>query len=722
MANKFAKDFSEGANHDFGSFTPKNAPKKDMSGAKESKDSTDKSSGTNNINGNNANNAGGMGGGQKPTDTASQTALNQAPGTNAVSADISAQKIGNLPPVQDMKRGIKADLKATATGEDPEQLEEEERRKGQSSTNVVTNALKKQAANNAGVEGGKVSIGKAINNASGGSIGSKFTGGLSALKSLGANAIGGLKGFFTTTMAGATKMGAIVGGALHVGTTAGTVIFLSTAVAAAAIPTVGGIGYAINEMTQRTDGCQPEEFDKQKHKGVEGALEWARAVANDDSFTYGAGDTAHHGGCYFCGTNWGPRKKMKGPGYEKTYCCNPFTISAYAHGAQDPDILKLCQRGGNAHLCWGTSKEEWEKYHFMDLGKPPLSELQDGDIGFWNGHQWLVGSVEEGTIIDASGGGWDANSISEKDSLESYYNRATGFMRYIGNGTGGGVGTDTSGVATSTSSDSKKDKDKDKKDKKDKKDEPIVGEGAFDEPDFETFDTSPLFASSDYNDEVARMTADDGCGDEMDGAEESGAYIGKGMKKVKASNGEEYIVLDADWNQVKKLGHQGPSQCYIYSIGYCDLILGGKFRCSYSKGETDNAYDAMRSAYGSGRGENGDPGNIGGQQSNVSSTEAMRKLAIEEIKQGRPVIFYVNNSKVHGSGDHWVCVCGWTANAGSDPKWNDLVCCDPAYAGSWGKGGGDGLRTMDVYPDHGGHTVATFKGWKPAKGQKKRSN
>ena len=721
MANKFAKDFSEGANHDFGSFTPKNIPKKDMSGAKESSDKSSHESGVGNNNTGTTSANGSNGTSQQINNT--QSSLDKVSGNSTLNANGIASKVNNIPGVQNAKREMKADLESSVTGEDPDEVEARQREWSNSPAHAATNVIKNKAADSATVQGSKAAIGKAIAGGVGGRTGRNFKGGLGALKGLGANALGAVKSFFTTAGAGAMKVGAMVGSFLHVGTTAGTVIFLSTAVAAAGIPTAGVIGYGINQYTQRTDGCQPEEYDKQKHKGIEGALEWARAVANDDSFAYGTGDTAHHGGCYFCGTNWGPVKKLKGPGYEKTYCCNPFTISAYAHGAEDPDILKLCEHGGNAHLCWGTSKEEWEKYHFQDLGKPPLSAIQDGDIGFWNGHQWLVGSVKDGTIIDASGGDWEADSIAERDSLESYYNRATGFMRYVGNGTGGSFGTDTSGVLTSTADDKSKDKDSKKdKDKKKKKDEPVVGEGAFDEPDFAMPDTSPLFASSDYNSEVAEMTADDGCGGEMDGAEESGAYIGKGMKKIKASNGEEYIVLDADWNQVKKLGHQGRKQCYIYSIGYCDLILGGKFRCSFSKGETDEAYRAMRSAYGSGSGEDGNPGNIGGEQSNVSSTEAMRKLAIEEIKQGRPVIFYVNNRKVGGSGMHWVCVCGWTANAGSDPKWDDLVCCDPAYAGSWGKGGGDGLRTMDVYPDKGNHTVATFKGWKPAKGQKKRSN
>ena len=33
------------------------------------------------------------------------------------------------------------------------------------------------------------------------------------------------------------------------------------------------------------------------------AAKWAVKIANDNSFTFGAGSKAHRKGCYFCGTN-----------------------------------------------------------------------------------------------------------------------------------------------------------------------------------------------------------------------------------------------------------------------------------------------------------------------------------------------------------------------------------------------------------------------------------
>ena len=66
---------------------------------------------------------------------------------------------------------------------------------------------------------------------------------------------------------------------------------------------------------------------------------------------------------------------------------------------------------------------------------------------------------------------------------------------------------------------------------------------------------------------------------------------------------------------------------------------------------------------------------------------------------------------------HFVCVCGWTADAGASPSWDELVCCDPAYF--WGDID-DGLHALKGFSDYGDHCVTTFKDYKPAKGQKLR--
>lgn len=156
---------------------------------------------------------------------------------------------------------------------------------------------------------------------------------------------------------------------------------------------------------------------------VLGAIDWAVNIANDDSFAYGTGKQAHKRGCYFCGTN----SKYKPSGYEKTYCCNPFIFAAYAHGAQDPDILRSCQNGG----CGGMSPSDWTPYGFELLGTVSdvsYSDLLPGDVilsdttrGARYHHVWMY--CGEDQYVEASGGGWHAGSIAVKNNAERYYNQ-----------------------------------------------------------------------------------------------------------------------------------------------------------------------------------------------------------------------------------------------------------------------------------------------------------
>lgn len=396
----YRKEFEKNANNNFGSFTPKNEPKADKSGAKQ------------------------------PSSTASKQ-------SNPVSE--VKQAAGKVNPVNDVKNSVKADINAGVTGDDPDKLKEQYENKDASAANVASKALKSKVAKGAGIKGAKGIGGKLAMSSAKAGIGSKFTGALSAVKSFGANVLAGAKGVATAAAAGAAKAGAVVGGALHIGATAGTVLVISGTLIATSLPVVGGVSYMTNSFTQKTDGCTPEEYDQPTVSGAEGAVEWARMIAEDNTFTYGEGQTAHAGGCYFCGTNTGPNayKKGKDKRYEKTWCCNPFTISAYAHGSGDEDILKLCEDGGNAGLCWDTPEEKWNEYHFELIGKPPMSQLKDGDIGFWDGHQWMVESVKDGNVVDASGGGFTDDSISIKEGkLASYYNGSSGFARYVGSGSG----------------------------------------------------------------------------------------------------------------------------------------------------------------------------------------------------------------------------------------------------------------------------------------------
>ena len=665
--------------------------------------------------------------------------------------------------------------------------------------------------------------------------------------------------------AGTLKAGAAVGAALHVSATAGTAMVLAGVIGVTSIPVVGGTSYLTNRFTQKTDGCVPEEYDAPDlGSGAKGAVEWAVMIANDDSFTYGGGDAAHKAGCYFCKTQDGKKRvaASEGHGYEadrfeKTYCCNPFCFSAYAHGAKDEKMLEMCENGGNG-------RTSWTDYGFTDLGHPDWSQLQNGDVIYQssNGHYWMVADKEKDQLVEAASDGthrytaynWSPNSIAVKEGAARRYASSTTAFRYKNSGqsaqpsfatpgefvtasvrlgeacsdergrvTGGRAGDQTGNeVKTSKYRSSGwlnafRAKDPraraaiaytvavacennhigyDQSDRKTFYEEAIkcdydiarlttdcettcselanvgIASAGLDHipvsrsahtgtlrpflqnsPDFESvpIDENTLQAgdilissghtvivisspsseevaraallngkSAAYNALIADMTADDGCGGEMAGAIQGSTYVGKGMKEVTAANGEKYVILDFDLEQVKKLECQGNEQCYIYSIGYCDLVMGGKFRCDIS-GSKSSRERNMDVSYGKNDGSNdGLPNKIGGQQHNGYSQEAMRKKAIEEVKAGRPMIVFVqgNSYNVSTSG-HWVAVIGWTASAGSDPKWDDLVCVDPAYLPPW-QPGKDGLHAMKGFSARSEGSIALFDGWQPGPGQKKR--
>lgn len=63
--------------------------------------------------------------------------------------------------------------------------------------------------------------------------------------------------------------------------------------------------------------------------------------------------------------------------YKKTYCCNPFVHAAYAHGTQNPKMLKGCRKAN------GIAMEKSSFYKFgcwKCVGKPAYKNLQRGDV------------------------------------------------------------------------------------------------------------------------------------------------------------------------------------------------------------------------------------------------------------------------------------------------------------------------------------------------------
>lgn len=194
------------------------------------------------------------------------------------------------------------------------------------------------------------------------------------------------------------------------------------------------------------------------------ACNWARAIAADNSFTYGKSPAANQSGCYFCGTQQKKEKAAKrlraqgksgyNHSYAKTYCCNTFVTAAYAHGANDPYVYNKCKSGGCLGFNVGGNcanrcgKGAYKNFKY--LGHIPKSQLQPGDVLGCSTHAKIY--LGNGQEAQASGGisknPWGANTIRVKKlSYESKYK----VFRYVGTGgsnyyKGGSLGTD--GVAT----------------------------------------------------------------------------------------------------------------------------------------------------------------------------------------------------------------------------------------------------------------------------------
>ena len=159
------------------------------------------------------------------------------------------------------------------------------------------------------------------------------------------------------------------------------------------------------------------------------AVRWAKDIANDNTFNYGAKPIANAIGCYFCGTNdkkvaKAKKAKMEEPErYEKTYVCMTFVGAAYAHGAGDPEILDQCQK---RRMTLYETNDNFKKFScWMKIGSCKdltINDLQPGDVIIkWsdlndnNGHACMY--IGDNNIVEASGGGWGENSIGIKEGV-----------------------------------------------------------------------------------------------------------------------------------------------------------------------------------------------------------------------------------------------------------------------------------------------------------------
>lgn len=174
--------------------------------------------------------------------------------------------------------------------------------------------------------------------------------------------------------------------------------------------------------------------------GANAAVAWAVKIANDNSFAYGYKPATAKPGCYFCGTN----QRNKPSGYEKTYVCMTFVHAAYAHGAEDPEMLADCQAGR-----YTVSLNDWNFSHWSCWEKVgrcsslSVDDLKPGDVIIWyaaddaSGHASMY--IGDNNIVDAANEGWGADTIAVRYGQgQSYLNRGANFssnsyvMRYVG--------------------------------------------------------------------------------------------------------------------------------------------------------------------------------------------------------------------------------------------------------------------------------------------------
>ena len=194
------------------------------------------------------------------------------------------------------------------------------------------------------------------------------------------------------------------------------------------------------EVTNLGDeGATVELYAVWKGARARAALEWALAIAADDSFTYGKVGPTNKVGCYFCGTN----QKRKPKGFEKTYVCMTFCCAAYAHGAQDPEMFYIDSTGKDTISTDNCNFKYdcWEKVGMCrDL---TIDDLEPGDIlvkydptnGNRGGHVCMYAG--DNMLVEATrtnGDVWGPGSIAVGANATKrlkYYSSANDYvMRY----------------------------------------------------------------------------------------------------------------------------------------------------------------------------------------------------------------------------------------------------------------------------------------------------
>ncbi len=172
-----------------------------------------------------------------------------------------------------------------------------------------------------------------------------------------------------------------------------------------------------------TDSYAPAEkkikvkiTETNNQKSIRGTLEWAKKIANDDSYYYGSGD------CPFC-HNAG-----------KHYDCIGFAMACYWHGGGIDSIHDRCAHHHyiNEARSFMISSPDWKQ-----LGRISSSELQPGDLLYYHSSKRSKKSNGWYHVEIYYGDGQTVGAHSRRSGISitsfSIHSNYADVFRYVGN-------------------------------------------------------------------------------------------------------------------------------------------------------------------------------------------------------------------------------------------------------------------------------------------------
>ena len=161
-----------------------------------------------------------------------------------------------------------------------------------------------------------------------------------------------------------------------------------------------------------------EITETEVQKTIRGTLEWARAIAADDSYTYGRGQCpVSHGG-------------------NKVYDCIAFMTASCWHGGQIEMMERWCKNHNHTSKIRQAmiDSDVWK-----GVGNPKVEDLEPGDVLFYyrpgggrNGSGWFHVEIYngEGQVVGAhTFGGKRCISV---EPFNNYYRSYSDVYRYVG--------------------------------------------------------------------------------------------------------------------------------------------------------------------------------------------------------------------------------------------------------------------------------------------------